>query len=81
MEDRLDAVIGASVAALVGIVLVCAMVIPVGLQFINKLDDTDADGHALIEGGSDFMPLLMVVIFTVILALIVGVIRFFQNRR
>lgn len=81
MEDRLDAVIGASVAALVGIVLVCSMVIPVGLQFINKLDDVDANNKPLIEGGADFMPLLTVVIFMVILALIVGVIRFFQNRR
>lgn len=75
MEDRLDSVIGASVAALVGIVMICAMVIPVGLRFINSLSDEGA-----VEGASDYAPLLVVVIFMTILALIVGVIRFFQRR-
>lgn len=68
-EDRLDDIIGASVAALVGIVLLCAMVIPTAVQFIG-----DLSGDA-----AKYAPLLGVVVIMAIVGLIVGVIRFFQR--
>lgn len=70
-EDRLDAIIGASIAALVGIVLICAAVIPTASSFITGLADPE----------NRFKPLLWVVLIFVILGLLIGVIRFYQGAR
>lgn len=71
MADRLDDVIGSSVAAVVGIVMICALVIPVGLQYIG-----DLTGEA-----AQYAPLLGVVIIMTIIGLIVGVVRYFQGNQ
>lgn len=71
-EDRLDAVIGASIAALVGIVLICAAVIPTATQFIDGLTG---------DNQTKYAPLLGVVLIMVIIGLIVGVIRFYSSAR
>lgn len=71
-EDRLDAVIGASIAALVGIVLICAAVIPTATSFIDGLSETN---------NAKYGPLLGVVLIMVIIGLIVGVIRFYSSAR
>lgn len=71
MGDRLDDIIDSSVAAIVGIVLLCAAVIPIGVQFIG-----DLTGEA-----AQYAPLLGVVIIMVILGLVIGVIRFFQSNK
>lgn len=71
MTDRLDDVIGSSVAAVVGIVMLCALVIPVGLDFIGQLSGDEAE----------YAPLLGVVITMSVIGLIIGVIKFFQNSR
>ena len=70
MGDKLDSIIDSSIAAIVGIVLVCSAVIPIGLQFIG-----DLTGEA-----AQYKPLLGVVIIMVIIGLVIGVVRFFQTR-
>lgn len=69
MDDKMDAIIGASVAALVGIIIVCSVVIPVAMDQIGSLT-----GDAM-----QYAPLLSVVIIMVIVGLVIGVIRFYQR--
>lgn len=71
MADRLDDIIDSSIAALVGIILLCVAVIPIGLQFIG-----DLTGEA-----AQYAPLLSVVILMVIIGLIIGVIGFYQGNK
>ena len=71
MADRLDNIIDSSVAALVGVVLLGAAVIPDSIAFIG-----DLTGEA-----AQYAPLLSVVIIMVILGLVIGVIRFFQSNK
>ena len=71
MGDKLDDIIDSSVAAIVGVVLLCAAVIPISLDFIG-----DLTGEA-----AQYAPLLSVVIVMVILGLVIGVIRFFQSSK
>lgn len=71
MGDQLDNIIDSSVAALVGIVFLCAVVIPIGVQFIN-----DLTGDA-----AQYKPLLGVVLIITILGLVIGIIRFYQSSR
>ncbi len=67
--DKLDSVIGSCIAALVGIVLLCAAVIPVSVDFIG-----DLTGDA-----AEYAPLLSLVVIMCILGLVIGIIRFFQS--
>ena len=69
MDDKMDNIIGASVAALVGIIFVCSVVIPVAMDQIGSLT-----GDAM-----QYAPLLSVVIIIVIVGLVIGVIRFYQR--
>lgn len=69
MDDKMDDIIGASVAALVGIIIVCSVVIPVAMDQIGSLT-----GDAM-----QYAPLLSVVIIMVIVGLVIGVIRFYQR--
>ena len=69
MDDKMDNIIGASVAALVGIIFVCSVVIPVAMDQIGSLT-----GDAM-----QYAPLLSVVIIMVIVGLVIGVIRFYQR--
>lgn len=71
MADKIDSIIEACLAALIGIIIVCAVVIPVGLDQIGTLT-----GEA-----AQYAPLLSVVIIMVILSIIVGVIRYFQSSK
>ena len=70
MSDKLDSVIGSSVAALVGLILLCSVVIPIGVAQIGSLT-----GEA-----AEYAPILGVVIIMSIVGLIIGVIRFFQSK-
>lgn len=71
MADKIDSIIEACLAALIGIIIVCAVVIPVGLDQIGTLTGAAAQ----------YAPLLSVVIIMVILSIIVGVIRYFQSSK
>ncbi len=71
MGDKLDDIIDSSVAAIVGIVLLCAAVIPIAVDFIG-----DLTGEA-----AQYAPLLGVVVIMCILGLVIGVIRFFQSNK
>lgn len=69
--DKLDAIIDSSVAAIVGIVLLCTAVIPIATDMIGDLTGESAQ----------YAPLLGVVILMVIIGLVIGVIRFYQNEK
>ena len=70
MDDgKLDSIINSSVAAVVGLALLCCMVIPVGVDFISQLTGDYAKWNSL----------LYVVIIATIIVLIVGVIRFYTR--
>ena len=67
MGDKIDTIIEASVAFVIGIVMICALVIPVGVDEIATL----ADGY------DTWNKLLEVAIVMVIIGFIVGIIRYF----
>lgn len=69
MGDKLDSVIDSSVAALVGIILLCAVVIPTSVSMIGGLTG-DAE---------QFKPLLYAVLTIACVGLVIGIIRFYQN--
>ena len=71
MSDKLDSIIDSSVAALVGIIMLCTVVIPLGVQFIG-----DLTGEA-----ANYAPLLGVVLTVCCLGLVIGIIRFYQNSK
>ena len=71
MGNRLDEIIDSSMAAVVGIALICAAVIPIGMKFIDGLS----------EDYSQFVPLLTLVIFVAILGIVIGVLRTFQDNK
>lgn len=69
MGDKIDNILESSIAAVVGILMICALVIPVGVKQINSLG----------EGFDQWNGLLEVVIVMVIIGLIVAVIRYFST--
>lgn len=71
MEDRLSAVIGACMAAIIGIALITQGVIPIAIDFIGDLTGE----------GSQWQPLLNLVITITILSLIIGVLSYFRSSR
>lgn len=71
MADKIGSIVDSSVAALLGIILLCSMVIPIGVDQIGLLT-----GDA-----SQYAPILGVVLLMSIVAVIVGVVRFFSNSK
>lgn len=70
MGDKIDNILEASVATLLGIVMVCAMVIPVGVQQISSLVGTNM---------TQWNSLLYLVITMCVVGLMIGVIRYFTS--
>ena len=71
MADKIDNIINSSVATLVGIVMLCAVVIPVGLDLILGMP----------EAYSEFETILKVAITMAIIGLIVGIVRYFSSNK
>ncbi len=71
MGSRLNEIMDSSMAALVGIAIICTAVIPIGMRFINGLS----------EEFSEFVPLLTLVVFIAILGLVIGVLKTFQDNK
>lgn len=71
MADKIGNIVDSSVATLIGIILLCSMVIPIGVDQITKLT-----GDA-----SQYAPILDVVLLMSIVAVIIGVVRFFSNSK
>lgn len=71
MADKIGSIVDSSVATLIGIILLCSMVIPIGVDQIAQLT-----GDA-----SQYAPILGVVLLMSIVAVIYGVVRFFSNSK
>lgn len=71
MADRIDNIIDISIAALVGIIVMCAVVIPVGVEQIASLTGDSAQ----------YAPLFSVVLTMTVVGLIIFVVRYFSTSR
>lgn len=71
MADKIDNIINSSVATLIGIVMLCAVVIPVGMSLIL----------AMPEAYNEFATILKVAITMAIVGLIVGIVRYFSSNK
>ena len=71
MADKIDNIVNSSVATLVGIVMLCGLVIPVGMSLILGLP----------EAYSEFETMLKVTISMSIVGLIVGIVRYFSSNK
>lgn len=71
MADKIGTIVDSSVATLIGIILLCSMVIPVGVKQI-----------ALLTGdAAQYAPIVGVVLLMSIVAVIYGVVRYFSNSK
>ena len=70
MSGKIDNILESSIAALLGIIMVCALVIPVGVEQIGSLTGTNMD---------QWNSLLYLVITMLVVGLIIGVIRYFSG--
>lgn len=71
MADKIGTIVDSSVATLIGIILLCSMVIPIGVDQIGLLT-----GNAAQYGS-----ILRVVLLMSIVAVIYGIVRFFSNSK
>ena len=69
MGDKVDQIIESSVAVVIGIVMICALVIPVGVDQIASL----------ASGYDQWNSLLYVAIVMIIVGFIVAIIRYFTT--
>lgn len=69
MGDKIDTIMESSIAAFIGIIMICALVIPVGVQQISKLTGDNSQWNSL----------LYLVITMCVVGLIIGVIRYFTG--
>lgn len=75
MGDKLSTIIDMSVAAIVGIIIITAAVIPIAVSQIDSLND-------LVSTSLDidmYQTLLGMVIVFVILALVIGIIKYISG--
>lgn len=71
MGDKIDNILETSIAAVLGILMICALVIPVGVDQIAGLG----------EGYDQWNGLLYTVIVMVIIGLIIAVVRYFSSSK
>ena len=78
MEDSVDRVIGICIAAAIGAVLVCSMVIPIVSSMLGTLT---ADALGPVSDQLDtWKTLIELVVMMVIVGLVIAVIRGVTNR-
>lgn len=70
MGDKVDNILDSSIAAVIGIIMLCAFVIPIGVQQIDSLVGTNL---------TQWNALLYLVITFCVVGLIIGVVRFFTG--
>lgn len=81
MEDSLERVIGICIAAAVGAILVCSMVIPVVSSMLGTLTVTDSNGLGPVSGELEtWKTLIELVVMMVIVGLVIAVVRGVTNR-
>ena len=73
MGDKVDNILEVSIAAVIGILMICSLVIPVGWDAIQSLG----------SGYDQWNGLLEVVIVMTIIGLIIAIVRYFttSNKR
>lgn len=73
MGDKVDNILEVSIAAVIGILMICSLVIPVGWDAIQSLG----------AGYNQWNGLLEVVIVMTIIGLIIAIVRYFttSNKR
>lgn len=71
MAGKIDSIINSAVATLIGIVMLCSVVIPIGVDQIATLTG-DASAYA---------PLIGVAITMSVVAVIIGVVRYFSSSK
>ena len=69
MGDKIDNILETSIAAVIGILMICSLVIPVGWDQIQSLG----------SGYDQWNGLLEVVIVMVIIGLIIAIVRYFAS--
>lgn len=70
MGGKIDQIMESSIATVIGIIMICALVIPVGVQQISSLVGTNM---------TQWNTLLYLVITMCVIGLIIGVIRYFTG--
>lgn len=78
MEDSVDRVIGICIAAAIGAILVCSMVIPVVSSMLGTLT-VDAFGPVADQLGT-WKTLIELVVMMVIVGLVIAVVKGVTNR-
>lgn len=76
MADKLDTVIGACIAGVVGIILICSMAIPIAVQQIGGL--ANITGITAAE-KSAWTSMIEVVVLMLLVGLIIAIIRHFNG--
>ncbi|MBR5015065.1 MAG: hypothetical protein IKY16_10770 [Bacteroidales bacterium] len=71
MAGKIDSIINSAVATLIGIIMLCSVVIPIGVDQIATLTG-DASAYA---------PLIGVAITMSVVAVIIGVVRYFSSSK
>lgn len=69
MAGKIDNIINTSVATLLGIIMMCSVVIPIGVSQID----------ALPESAASYGTLVGVALTMAIVALIIGIVRYFSG--
>lgn len=80
MEDSLDRVIGICIAAALGAILVCSMVIPVVSSMLGTLDVTNEALGPVSDQLGTWTTLIELVVMMVIVGLIIAVVKGVTNR-
>lgn len=73
-NDRLSNIIDGSMAAVVGIIMIAAVVIPIAVSQINSLTSSVAG-----DDWATYQSLLSVVIILTIVGLIIGIVKHFSG--
>ena len=76
MADKLDTVIGACIAGVVGIILICSMAIPIAVQQIGNIGSVT--GITLAEKTA-WTSMVEVVVLMLLVGLIIAIIRHFNG--
>lgn len=75
MGDRLSTIIDVSIAAIVGIVMIASAVIPIAVSQIDSLNSITSTTVDI----DMYQAMLGLVIVFVILALVIGIVRYFSS--
>lgn len=80
MEDGTDRVIGICIAAAIGAVLVCSMVIPIVSSMLGTLVPTNEALGPVADQLETWKTLIELVVMMVIVGLVIAVIRGVTNK-